>query len=85
MPENPYQPPKEVNEPVRAGCAPKLGCGLLILGSLLLLMTTRIAWLNWGRPAVGEETWNRVVVWSTIGVTFVLSGAFLAVFFPART
>lgn len=85
MPTNPFEPPTEVNEPARVGCAPKLGCGLLALGSLLLMMTSRIAWLRWGSMDAHGETWNRVVVGSTIGAIFVIIGASLAVLLRRRT
>ena len=77
MMENPYQPPKEVDE--RKGS--KRGCfgGILMaLGSVLLLRSLSLAvlwWLDdpeWQKSRPGIETWNRTVV--LIMLSAILTG-----------
>lgn len=75
MDENPYEPPKENESPARVGCAAKIGYGLLAVGTLLLLLTARGAWLQW--DGMQEETRNRVIVLSVLGVGLGIGGIVL--------
>jgi hypothetical protein len=86
MSTNPYEPPKEAARPRRP--AARRGCLGYVLLTIGLLLVARLAWLavltaaepkEWQNSVVGEETWNRVVVWISLGAFVAAIGGGLIV------